>query len=167
MKKHVVISLLLVLGLTMAQADNIFTEDLGLNIPLDSAAVDSEGDELEELDDIDVKASQLPECLAGLFSHDTLILGCDLELLPNKIIVRTKDGDVVYKIAPQFLLDTTSSSITLRQHLPLHLDGRAREPLWHDVRQPQGRCAYPDGRLPSAAPGLRDESVRMASQPHA
>jgi len=106
MKKNLVISLFLVLGLTMAQADNIFTEDLGLNIPLDSAAVDSEGDELEELDDIDVKASQLPECLAGLFSHDTLILGCDLDLLPNKIIVRTKDGDVVYKIAPQFLLDT-------------------------------------------------------------
>jgi len=74
--------------------------------PLDSAAVDSEGDELEELDDIDVRANQLPECLAGLFSHDTLILGCDLDLLPAKIVVKTKDGDVVYKIAPQFLLDT-------------------------------------------------------------
>ena len=78
-----------------------------VNTPLDSAAVDSEGDELEELDDIDVRASQLPECLAGLFSHDTLVLGCELDLLPNKIIVRTQDGDVVYKIAPQFMLDTT------------------------------------------------------------
>jgi len=76
-------------------------------IPLDSAAVDSEGDELEELDDLDVRASELPECLAGLFSHDTLILGCEMDLLPQKIIVRTKDGDVVYKIAPQFMLDTT------------------------------------------------------------
>ena len=76
------------------------------SVPLDSAAMDSEGDELEELDDIDVRANQLPECLAGLFSHDTLILGCELELLPRKIIVRTKDGDVVYKIAPQFMLDT-------------------------------------------------------------
>lgn len=76
-------------------------------IPLDSAAVDSEGDELEELDDIDVRASELPECLAGLFSHDTLILGCEMDLLPQKIIVRTKEGDVVYKLAPQFLLDTT------------------------------------------------------------
>jgi len=75
-------------------------------IPLDSAAVDSEGDELEELDDLDVRASELPECLAGLFSHDTLILGCEMDLLPQKIIVRTKDGDVVYKIAPQFMLDT-------------------------------------------------------------
>ena len=74
------------------------------NTPIDSTAVDSEGDELEELDDIDVRASQLPECLAGLFSHDTLILGCDMEVLPQKIIVRTKDGDVV---APQFMLDTT------------------------------------------------------------
>lgn len=77
------------------------------NTPLDSAAVDSEGDELEELDDIDIRANELPECLAGLFAHDTLILGCNMDVLPNKIIVRTKDGDVVYKIAPQFMLDTT------------------------------------------------------------
>ncbi len=77
------------------------------SVPIDTLAEDSEGDELEELDDLDVRASQLPECLAGLFSHDTLILGCDLDLLPNKIIVRTKDGDVVYKIAPKFLMDTT------------------------------------------------------------
>ena len=78
-----------------------------VNTPLDSAAVDSEGDELEELDDIDIRANELPECLAGLFAHDTLILGCGMEVLPNRIIVRTKDGDVVYKIAPQFMLDTT------------------------------------------------------------
>ena len=74
--------------------------------PLDSAAVDSEGDELEELDDLDVRSSELPECLAGLFAHDTLVLGCELDLLPQKIIVRTKNGDVVYKVAPQFMLDT-------------------------------------------------------------
>ena len=76
------------------------------HMPLDSASVDS-GDELDELDDIDVRGNQLPECLAGLFSHDTLILGCELDLLPQKIVVKTKDGDVVYKIAPQFMLDTT------------------------------------------------------------
>jgi len=75
--------------------------------PADSVFVDSEGTELEELDSLDVRGGQLPECLAGLFSHDTLILGCDLDLLPQKIIVRTKDGDVMYKIAPQFMLDTT------------------------------------------------------------
>ena len=74
--------------------------------PADSVFVDSEGTELEELDSLDVRGGQLPECLAGLFSHDTLILGCDLDLLPQKIIVRTKDGDVMYKIAPQFMLDT-------------------------------------------------------------
>ena len=77
-------------------------------IPLDSTAVDSEGDELEELDDLDVRGSELPECLAGLFSHDTLILGCELDLLPRKIIVRTKEGDVVYKIAPQFIPGDTT-----------------------------------------------------------
>ena len=51
-------------------------------LPLDSAAVDS-GDELDELDDIDVRASQLPECLAGLFSHDTLIPRLRLGLLKS------------------------------------------------------------------------------------
>ena len=76
-----------------------------INTPLDSAAVDSEGDELEELDDIDVRASQLPECLAGLFSHDTLVLGCELDLLPNKIIVRTKDGAVLAKGITNFSSD--------------------------------------------------------------
>ena len=96
---------LLALSVLPLTADNIFSEDLGLTPPIDSTAVDS-GDELEELDDIDVRSSQLPECLAGLFSHDTLILGCDLDLLPQKIVVRTKEGDVVYKIAPQFMLDT-------------------------------------------------------------
>jgi len=104
--------LLLLLFLLPLRADNVFTEDLGLNPPIDTATVDS-GDELEEMDDLDVRSSQLPECLAGLFSHDTLILGCDMELLPNKIIVRTKDGDVVYKLAPQFML---GDSTLLTQH---------------------------------------------------
>ena len=97
--------ILLALSVLPLKADNVFTEDLGLNAPLDSTSVDS-GDELEELDDIDVRSSELPECLAGLFSHDTLILGCEMDLLPQKIVVKTKDGDVVYKIAPQFMLDT-------------------------------------------------------------
>ena len=75
--------------------------------PVDTTAfVDSEGTELEDLDALDVRSSQLPECLAGLFAHDTLILGCEMDLLPQKIIVRTKDGDVVYRLAPQFMLDT-------------------------------------------------------------
>ena len=71
--------LLLLLLLLPLNAQNIAVEEL----PLDTLAADSEGDELEELDDLDARSSQLPECLAGLFSHDTLILGCDLDLLPN------------------------------------------------------------------------------------
>ena len=94
--------------------------------PADSVFVDSEGTELEELDSLDVRGGQLPECLAGLFSHDTLILGCDLDLLPQKIIVRTKDGDVMYKIAPQFMLDTT-----LMNHHPADSIYRF---LWTDER---------------------------------
>ena len=102
---------LFILGFWLATISSfVYAQDVPAvpanQLPLDSAAVDSEGDELEELDDLDVRANQLPECLAGLFSHDTLVLGCELDLLPQKIIVRTKDGDVVYKIAPQFMLDT-------------------------------------------------------------
>ena len=92
-------------------ADNVFTEDL--NLPTDTLAA-NEGDELEDLDSLDVRSSILPECLAGLFAHDTLILGCELELLPSKIVVRTKDGDVIYKLAPQFMLGDT----TLLTHHP-------------------------------------------------
>ena len=88
---------LLTVGFWLLAIGFVWAQDIPAvaNTPLDSAAVDSEGDELVELDDIDVRANQLPECLAGLYSHDTLVLGCDLEVLPNKIIVRTKDGDVV------------------------------------------------------------------------
>ncbi|MBO7458717.1 MAG: peptidoglycan DD-metalloendopeptidase family protein [Paludibacteraceae bacterium] len=96
-------------------------------VPLDSAAVDSEGDELEELDDLDVRATQLPECLAGLFSHDTLILGCELDVLPSKIIVRTVDGDVVYRMAPKFMMGDT----TLFTHHPA--DSLYRN-IWTDAR---------------------------------
>ncbi len=107
-------------------ADNIFTEDLGLENVTDTVTVD-EGDELEDLDDLDVRASELPECLAGLFAHDTLILGCELELLPSKIVVRTKDGDVIYKLAPQFILGDT----TLLTHHPAD---SAYNFIWTDAR---------------------------------
>ena len=97
------------------------------SVPLDSTAVDSEGDELEELDDLDVRASQLPECLAGLFSHDTLILGCEMDVLPAKIVVRTKEGDVMYKLAPQFMLGDS----TLFTHHPAD---SAYHHIWTDER---------------------------------
>ena len=113
MKKKFIFFISLLLLAFPAAADNVFTEDLGLNPPLDTLAADSEGDELVDIDELDTRSSQLPECLAGLFSNDTLILGCDMELLPNKIIVRTKDGDVVYKLAPQFML---GDSTLLTQH---------------------------------------------------
>ena len=116
MRKH---RLVLAIGLWLlagsaAYADNVFTEELGIDQPMDTATVDSEGDELGTMDDIDVRASELPECLAGLFSHDTLILGCELDLLPQKIVVCTKEGDVVYKIAPQFMFGDS----TLLTHHP-------------------------------------------------
>jgi len=124
MRNLVSLWLLLLLFLLPLNAQNMPAVD---NVPLDSAALDSEGDELEELDDLDVRASQLPECLAGLFSHDTLILGCDLDVLPRKIIVRTKEGDVVYKMALQYLMADTS----LMNHHPADSIYRF---IWTDER---------------------------------
>jgi LysM repeat protein len=111
MKRSLIFSLVLLFFSVCSFADNVFTEDL--NIPADTLTA-NEGDELEDLDSLDVRNSILPECLAGLFAHDTLILGCELELLPSKIVVRTKDGDVIYKLAPQFMLGDT----TLLTHHP-------------------------------------------------
>ena len=48
--------LLLLLFLLPLNAQNIAVEEL----PLDTLAADSEGDELEELDDLDARSSQLP-----------------------------------------------------------------------------------------------------------
>lgn len=124
MKKYWVLGLLMCFS-TWMMADNVFTEDL--EIEQDSVASDNAGDELEDLDDLDVRGSELPECLAGLFAHDTLILGCDLALLPSKIVVRTKDGDVVYKLAPQFMLGDT----TLLTHHPAD---SAYHNIWTNAR---------------------------------
>lgn len=77
-------------------------------MPLDSTLVDSEGDELEEMDDLEVNASGIPDWLTSHFSNDTLFVACDFELLPRKIVVHTNNGDAVYKIAPQFVLGDTS-----------------------------------------------------------
>lgn len=114
--------LLILLGLS-----TLLLLPLNAQVVEDTTYVDSAGDELEELDDLDLRHSQLPECLAGLFSHDTLILGCDMELLPRKIIVRTKDGDVMYKIAPQFMWGDT----TLLYHHPADSIYRY---IWTDER---------------------------------
>ena len=150
--KVLVLSLFCLLLASWAHADNVFTEDLSLNPPLDTLAVDSEGDELEELDDLDVRASQLPECLAGLFSHDTLILGCDMEVLPNRIVVRTKDGEVVYKLAPQFMLGdstlfTQHPADSLYRHIwtDAHVNpyGNLFDSLTEDVHIPMAGFCLP------------------------
>ena len=84
------------------------------DLPIDTAAVDSEGDELEELDDIDVHTTGIPEWLTSHFSNDTLYIACDYEALPHKLVVHTNNADIVYKIAPRFMLGDT----TLMNHHP-------------------------------------------------
>lgn len=71
--------------------------------PLDSLAADSEGDELEEMDDIDVNMSGIPEWLTSHLSNDTLYIACDRDALPRKLVVHTNDGDVLFRMAPLFI----------------------------------------------------------------
>ena len=96
-------------------------------LPLDSTAVDSEGDELEELDDIEVHTSGIPEWLTSHFSNDTLYIACDYEALPHKLVVHTNNADIVYKIAPRYMLGDT----TLMNHHPAD---SAYHFIWTDER---------------------------------
>lgn len=96
-------------------------------LPLDSTAVDSEGDELEELDDIEVHTSGIPEWLTNHFSNDTLYIACDYEALPHKLVVHTNNADIVYKIAPRYMLGDT----TLMNHHPADSIYRF---IWTDER---------------------------------
>ena len=96
-------------------------------LPLDSTAVDSEGDELEELDDIEVHTSGIPEWLTSHFSNDTLYIACDYEALPHKLVVHTNNADIVYKIAPRYMLGDT----TLMNHHPADSIYRF---IWTDER---------------------------------
>ena len=105
--------LLLLLFALPLRAQNVPAVPAG-ELPLDSTAVDSEGDELEELDDIDVHTSGIPEWLTSHFSNDTLYIACDYEALPHKLVVHTNNADIVYKIAPRFMLGDT----TLMNHHP-------------------------------------------------
>lgn len=83
--------------------------------PQDSALVEGEGDELTELDDIDVQhMAGVPAWLASHYINDTLFIACDQEALPRKLVVHTNDGDVIYKLAPQFMLGDS----TLFTHHP-------------------------------------------------
>jgi len=80
----------------------------------DSVSVTGEGDELEPIDDIDVKAIGIPEWLTSHFVNDTLYINCDSEALPRKLVVKTNDTDVVYRLVPPFMMGDT----TLLRHHP-------------------------------------------------
>jgi len=78
------------------------------NAPIDTTLDEGIGDELTELDDLDVeRVAGVPEWLASHFQNDTLFVACDQEALPRKLVVHTNNGDVVYKLAPQFLIGDT------------------------------------------------------------
>ena len=78
-------------------------------VPLDSSSVViGEGDELAPMDDIDVKAIGIPEWLTSHFVNDTLYINCESEALPRKLVVKTNDTDIVYRLVPQFMMGDTS-----------------------------------------------------------
>ena len=113
MKKFFVLSIVLIALNAFLCAQNVPAVPAS-QLPLDSTAVDSEGDELDELDDIDVHTTGIPEWLTSHFSNDTLFIACDYEALPHKLVVHTNNADIVYKIAPRFMLGDT----TLMNHHP-------------------------------------------------
>ena len=80
----------------------------------DTTYLAGEGDELTSMDDIDVKAIGIPEWLTSHFVNDTLYINCDSEALPRKLVVKTNDTDVVYRLVPQFMMGDT----TLLHHHP-------------------------------------------------
>ena len=79
-----------------------------------SSVVIGEGDELAPMDDIDVKAIGIPEWLTSHFVNDTLYINCESEALPRKLVVKTNDTDIVYRLVPQFMMGDT----TLLHHHP-------------------------------------------------
>ena len=84
-------------------------------LPQDTTFTDSEGEELGELDDIDIETEAgVPAWLANHFSNDTLFVACDYEALPRKLVVHTNNGNVIYKVAYQFMVGDT----TLLYHHP-------------------------------------------------
>lgn len=99
---------------TPVLADNVFREDLELSLVLDSASVDSEGDELEDLDDVEVNGSEIPEWYTSRFVNDTFFINCNVEELPYKFVLQGKNGTMVYKLLPQFMVGDT----TLLTHHP-------------------------------------------------
>lgn len=75
----------------------------GLELPADSL-VDSEGDEMGQLDDINPDSMYLLDCQSPYFFHDTLVLDCAGDVLPGRLNVRTSTGVYQYRLLPQFML---------------------------------------------------------------
>ena len=83
-------------------------------LPTDTAVVDSEELAIDDMDDIDVQAIGIPEWLTSHFVNDTLYISCESELLPRKLVVKTNDTDIVYRLVPQMMMGDT----TLLHHHP-------------------------------------------------
>lgn len=93
--------LFLLLSLPLSAQDVVLPAD-------NTTSVAGEGDELSPMDDIDVKTIGIPEWLTSHFVNDTLYINCESEALPRKLVVKTNDTDVVYRMVPQFMLGDTS-----------------------------------------------------------
>lgn len=90
------------------------TQAQDVTLPADTTSLAGEGDELEPMDDIDVQAIGIPEWLTSHFVNDTLYINCESEALPRKLVVKTNDTDIVYRLVPQFMMGDT----TLLHHHP-------------------------------------------------
>lgn len=63
---------------------------------------------MDDMDDIDIQAIGIPEWLTSHFVNDTLYISCESELLPRKLVIKTNDTDVVYRLVPQTMLGDTN-----------------------------------------------------------
>ncbi len=72
-----------------------------------SDLLDSEGDEPESLDDIEVENVGIPEWLQTHISGDTLFVACAQDMLPRRLVVMTNDGECLYKLLPAMMGELT------------------------------------------------------------
>lgn len=114
-----------------------------------------EGDELTDFDDVNIERATCEQqnWLTTRYTNDTLFLSCDMESLPYKLVVSTPNGNVVYRLAPQYILEDTSSlmlhhpadSIYRFQWTNMHVNpyGNMFDSLMDDVHIPMTGFTLP------------------------
>lgn len=90
--------------------DTVATAEPVAAVSMNDSTQIGEGDELNDMDDIEVRPqSSIQEWMNNRYVNDTLFISCSKDALPFKLVVHTLEGDVVYRLEPQYILNDTSS----------------------------------------------------------